>query len=118
MRKYFAIALSLVLIVSLSFCKVKHTQPVIIWTNEAEFASYAELFNASQDKVKAVVLYKKNPVEAFPPSEDEEEPDIVVGQWLKNKKTRRNFIPIDYLFTDQHIDKHIFYPQLLSLGSI
>ena len=44
--------------------------------------------------------------------------DIVIGKWLKNEKIRRNFMPIDYLFTDQHINKYIFYPQLLSLGNI
>jgi len=113
------IAIGVVLITILIVaCKVNYKKPIIIWTNQAEFTTYAELFNASQDTVKAVVVYKKSPVESFPPSEDEETPDIVIGKWLKNEKIRRNFMPIDYLFTDQHINKYIFYPQLLSLGNI
>jgi ABC-type glycerol-3-phosphate transport system substrate-binding protein len=113
------VAISVVIItLVIMACNINYKKPIIIWTNQAEFATYVELFNASQNTVKAVVVYKKNPVEAFPPSEDEQVPDIVIGKWLKNEKIRRNFMPIDYLFTDQHINKHIFYPQLLALGNI
>ncbi len=93
-------------------------EPVIIWTDRQEFASYAELFNASQDAVKVVVAYKEDPVEALPPAHDEQPPDVVVGSWLRNDTTIRQFRPLNYLFTRRRIDKSLFYPQLLSYGSV
>lgn len=102
----------------LAACSITYEKPIVIWTNQVEFATYVELFNASQDKVKATVVYKKSPAEALPPAADEQAPDIVIGPWLKNERIRRYFTPVDYLFTDQHINPSIFYPQLLALGNV
>ncbi|MGI5174589.1 extracellular solute-binding protein [Treponema sp. OMZ 840] len=104
--------------VSFVSCKAAYEQPVILWTNQSEFITYAELFNATSEKVKVLVVYKENPVEAFPPAKDEELPDIIVGPWLKNKSIRGNFMPLDYLFDDQLLKRSIFYPQLLKLGNV
>lgn len=102
----------------LASCSITYEKPIVIWTNQVEFATYVELFNASQDKVKATVVYKTSPAESLPPASDEPSPDIVIGPWLKNERIRRYFTPVDYLFTDQHINPSIFYPQLLALGNI
>ena len=79
-------------------CNSPYEDPIIIWTNRSEFASYVELFNASQDDCKAIVVYKENPSESFPIAKDETPPDIVIGPWLKNETVRKNFISLDYLF--------------------
>lgn len=99
-------------------CKSASDKPVIIWTSCPEFASYVEVFNASQDKTKAVIVYKEQTAHSLPPAKDEEPPDLVVGPWLKNSGTRKYITPIDYLFSEQQINKSIFYPQLIEYGNI
>jgi len=96
----------------------KSKKPVIIWTSCAEFASYVEEFNASQDKAQAVVVYKKEPARSLPPAKDEETPDIIIGPWLKNSSTRKYFTPVDYMFSEQSINKSLFYSQLIDYGKI
>ena len=71
-------------------CNSAYENPVIIWTNRSEFASYVELFNASQNDCKAIVVYKNSPAESFPVPKDETPPDLVIGPWLKNEKVRKN----------------------------
>ena len=44
-------------------CMDDSRQTVVIWTSRSEIVPYAEVFNTSQNKIKALVLYKKNPVE-------------------------------------------------------
>ncbi len=92
--------------------------PVIIWTNKSEIVSYVELFNLTTKGSRAVVVFKENPADAFPPMRDEDTPDIIIGPWLKNAETRSNFVPLDYFFDDQLISRTQFYPQLLQYGNI
>lgn len=99
-------------------CSGDIREPVIIWTNRQEFASYAELFNASQDTIKVVVVYKESPVESLPPAGDELPPDLVVGSWLRNDTTSKQFRPLDYLFSTHRLDSSVYYPQLLAYGSV
>lgn len=99
-------------------CNSPYENPIIIWTDRSEFASYVELFNASQDDCKAIVVYKENPADLFPVAKDETPPDIVIGPWLKNETIRKNFIPLDYLFGNMQLQRNIFYPQLLEIGNI
>lgn len=99
-------------------CNSPYKKPIIIWTNRSEFASYVELFNASQDDCKAIVVYKENPADSFPVAKDETPPDIVIGPWLKNETVRKNFIPLDYLFRNVQMQQQVFYPQLLEIGNI
>ena len=106
-----------ILITGLS-CSQKANKPVIIWTNQKEFVSYAELFNASQEQFRVMVIYKEKPVESIPVAKDEQAPDIVIAPLLKNSSVKKNFRPLDYLFTEQQINQSIFYPQLLNAGYI
>jgi ABC-type glycerol-3-phosphate transport system substrate-binding protein len=99
-------------------CAVQYKKSLIIWTNRPELASYIELFNASQDKVKAIAVYKQSPPRAFPPSKDEEPPDIVIAPGLKNSRTRAQFLPLNQLFTEKRIDPDDFYKNLLDNGTI
>ncbi len=89
----------------------------VIWTNQAEFASYAELFNASQSRYQVVVEYKENPSGDLLAS-DREIPDLIIGPWLKNEKTRARLKPLDYLFTELRISSGRFYKPLLDLGNV
>lgn len=106
------------LLASFFSCSNNLDEPVVIWTNRQEFASYAESFNVAQDSVKVVVVYKEDPAESLPPAKDELPPDLVVGSWLKNDETIRQFRPLDYLFTELQINPSIFYPQLLNYGNL
>ena len=108
----------LVLLLSCLVSCSNNKEPVVIWTDRQEFASYAELFNAAQDAVKVVVVYKESPVAALPPDRDQQPPDLVVGSWLRNDTTIKQFRPLDYLFTRRKINKSLFYPQLLDYGSV
>ncbi|AEE17515.1 extracellular solute-binding protein [Treponema brennaborense] len=99
-------------------CTVGKADPVIVWTNRQELVSYAELFNSVQNETKVFIVYKDAPVESIPPAKDEPSPDIVVGPWLKNEKVRKNFRPLDYMFSEQRVNQATFYPQLLNSGNV
>ena len=103
---------------ALCSCAVTHKKPLVIWTNRAEFASYIELFNASQNHVKAIAIYKQSPARIFPPPRGEAPPDIIVAPGLKSSKTRANFLPLDQLFTERKIAEDNFYNNLLAYGII
>ncbi|MBO5137860.1 MAG: carbohydrate ABC transporter substrate-binding protein [Spirochaetaceae bacterium] len=113
---FFAFLLAAVFITT--SCTENKSNPVIIWTNRQELASYAELFNSSQTKNKVVVIYKEKPAESLPHAKDEQPPDIVIGSWLKNSTVKKNFRPLDYLFSEQQINQSIFYPNLLNSGNL
>lgn len=102
----------------LSGCKSRQVKPAIIWTDRPEMASYAELFNASHDDAKVIVIYKEQPARSLPPARDEQIPDIIIGSWLKNSRTRKFFSPLDYLVADKSINPNSFYPSLLEYGVI
>lgn len=99
-------------------CKTKATKKVIIWTSHPEFVSYSELFNATHNNVKAVVIYKDEVARALPPAKDEIKPDIIIGSWLKNSSTRKFFQPLDYMFQEGTLSRPAFYSQLIQYGSI
>ncbi len=111
-------ALIVPLLISLVSCTGNLKEPVVIWTNRQEFASYAELFNVVQETVKVVVVYKENPVTSLPPAKDELPPDLVIGSWLRNDTTIKQFRPLNYLFSKQKIDPLILYSQLLEYGKV
>lgn len=116
--KFFARILCLAIPALLVSCSPNKDKTVVIWTNNTEIVSYVELFNATHENTKAVVVYKKEPAHALPPSKDELTPDIIIGPWLKNSSTRKYFSPIDFLFLEKSISKQQFYPNLLQYGSI
>ncbi|MGP1587333.1 MAG: hypothetical protein ACTTHG_03210 [Treponemataceae bacterium] len=99
-------------------CSKNSGKPVIIWTNKSEIVSYVELFNIRQNKCKAIVVYKENPALSLPAEKGENPPDIVIGTWLKNESTRKNFSSINYLFHNSNMKKSQFYPEILNVGCI
>jgi len=120
LRKRFIPILCLPLIVAgllIFFSLQPKETKVIIWTDQSSFASYAELFNTSQNEYQVIIKYKENLAEDFP-AESGEQPDIVIGPWLKNEKVRKNFMPLDFLFDNEKLSAKDFYPQLLDLGNM
>lgn len=97
-------------------CKPPRNKPVIIWTDRPELASYTELFNSTQKSTQAVVVYKSSLVSALPPAKDEEHPDVVIGSWLMNSKLKKNFLPLEALFSLTDINPSTIYPTLLAYG--
>lgn len=101
-----------------SSCSVKKQTRLTIWTDRGEIASCIEEFNATHSKTKAVIVYKENLATSLPPEKDEQNPDIILGSWLKNDQTLKNFKPLNYLFLDYQIRPSQFYRELLSYGAI
>lgn len=97
-------------------CKRNNGSIARIWTDQSEFAAYVELFNLSQTRHRIIVEYKENPSEALINTRNN--PDIVIGAWLKGEKARAHIIPIEYLFNELRINTRLFYQPLLELGSI
>jgi hypothetical protein len=87
----------------------------IIRTDRPEFAIYAEYFNSSQEKYKIETRYSQSLTQQLTDTRDN--PDIVVGSWLKSASTRGLFKPLDYLLKKE-INGDTFYSRLLSLGKI
>ncbi|MCQ2249464.1 MAG: hypothetical protein MJZ50_10695 [Treponema sp.] len=110
--------LSLALTALFVSCSARKDKTIIIWTNNTDVVSYVELFNATHSNAKAVVVYKKEPARSLPPAQDESTPDIIIGPWLKNSSTRKNFSPIDYLFQEKTVNRHEFYSQVIDYGRI
>ena len=99
-----------------SCTKTEEDKIAVIWTDRAEFVSYCEVFNNSQNKYKIIVEYQKSPVDAL--INTDVQPDIVIGSWLKGKSARVKFRKINNLFGEKKINKTDFYPELLNLGNI
>lgn len=97
---------------------VKQAAPnrIVIWTDNAEFAQYTELFNKTHPKDKAIIVYKSNPALALPPEKDELQPDIIVGSWLRTDSTAKYFRTLDYIFDHQILTSKMFYPDLFESG--
>ena len=112
----FAITAILLVLLVATGCKPPRSKPVIIWTDRPELASYTELFNSHQKDTQAVVVYKSSLINALPPAKDEEHPDVVIGSWLMNSKLKKNFLPLEALFSLTDINPSTIYPTLLAYG--
>lgn len=106
----------LLLLILQSGCQQGSDSIARIWTNQSEFVSYVELFNSSQTRYRIIVEYRENPAEAL--IQTKNNPDLVVGPWLKGEKARTKIIPIEYLFNEMRINSRLFYKPLLDLGAI
>lgn len=96
-------------------CKVQ-AKPIVLWTDKAEFVSYAELYNSLQDDIRMLVVYKENLADSLPPAKDELQPDIIAGSWLKNSVVSKNFSSLDHLFSQLQLNSKDFYEDLLEIG--
>ncbi|MDR2782892.1 MAG: hypothetical protein LBB48_03470 [Treponema sp.] len=114
MCKYRAASISSLVVLSLLSCVEPEKVP--LWTDVPEFALYGEAFNASQSKYKVETCYFELTAKKL--TSTVEQPDVVVGRWLKSTSTRHLFKPLDWLLKDNSLDGAFFYPRLLELGVI
>ena len=112
MKKFLFIA---AFICMLSSCKNAEDSIAVIWTDRIEFISYCEAFNSAQSRYKITVSYKENPSDALLAAS--EQPDIVIGPWLRGDATRVKFSKLGGLLSQKKIDPTIFYPLLFELGN-
>jgi ABC-type glycerol-3-phosphate transport system substrate-binding protein len=97
-------------------CGAGGREQAVFWTDQIEFAIYADQFNSIQDVYKVEVHYFDSPAQKL--AQGLEYPDIVAGNWLKSASTRTLLNPLDNLFRDEALNQDHFYPQLLALGKI
>lgn len=97
-------------------CAKKETR-LVLKTNNVEFVSFAELFNASQDKIKIVVHYQDELVKALGAAKDSEKPDLLAGSCLQSGIEKKYFANLNSLVKEKGpVDKNDFYPALLQSG--
>lgn len=114
--KEFSILCLLLWVLCVLSCEVFEPAAAVLWTDRPEFAIYAEYFNSSQEQYKVEIRYVASLAQKL--ADTKENPDIVVGSWLKSAATRTLFKPLDHLFKKKQLAKSAFYPRLLALGTI
>ena len=90
----------------------------MIWTDRPEIVSYVEFFNVAQSKAKAVVVYKDKLAVSLPPAKDEQQPDLVIGSFLRNSRIKKNFSSLDRVFNRRQINPLSIYAPLLDYGKV
>lgn len=120
MKKLFQFLLTLLIFLSslLSILSCTSSRPILIWTDRPEIVSYVEFFNVAQNKTKAVVVYKDKLAASLPPAKDEQNPDIVIGSYLRNSRVKKNFISLDRIFNRNGVNPASIYASLLEYGKI
>jgi len=98
----------------LSDCSSPDQNTAVLWTNQPEFAAYAETYNALQNVYRILLVYKANPAVDIMTTADR--PDIVVGEYLRSQRVRRVFSSLSSLLNPQKIDPSSFYPEALKNG--
>jgi hypothetical protein len=97
-------------------CGRDRERGAVLWTDQIEFAIYADQFNAAQDLYKVEVRYFDSPAQKL--AGNLEYPDIVVGNWLNSASIRTLLRPLDKLFRDRTLREEDFYARLLELGKV
>ena len=115
-KHFFSVVRIMLIPVLLSSCMMGTTKTVTLWTDQSDFAVYAEIFNTKQKKYKIETFYFDNLTESL--AKTKKFPDIVVGTGLKNSETRRLFKSLDYFFDELLLKQTSFYTNLLRLGNI
>ncbi|MDR2448317.1 MAG: ABC transporter substrate-binding protein [Treponema sp.] len=110
------VAFTISSLAALSILSCMEPERVTLWTDIPEFVLYSEVFNASQTKYKVETHYFELTAKKL--TSTVEQPDIVVGRWLKSASTRRLFKPLDWILKDNSLDGSLFYPKLLELGVV
>ena len=101
----------------LTACPQEEESTARIWTNRAEFASYAELFNSSYSTHRIIVEYVENPAHAFREvGPGPEAPDIVIADNLTLEEMKKEFATLEGLFSDGLLDENRFYSGLITQG--
>ncbi len=100
----------------LFFSCAKKQDRLVLWTNNVDFVSYAELFNASQDKIRIVPYYYDAPVNKLLLANKAARPDILAGSFLQAGMEKKLFANLNSLF-NKSLKKDDFYEPLLTACS-
>ncbi len=111
---FFIAGIILVMALVLSGCGSPDQNTAILWTNQPEFAAYAETYNAQQNVNRILLVYKANPAADI--MSTTERPDLVVGEYLRSQRVRRVFSSLSGLLNPRKIDPSSFYPEALKNG--
>ncbi|GHV83382.1 lipoprotein [Spirochaetia bacterium] len=104
------------LLTSVFFISCSEDNIAELWTDRAEFAFYAQYFNASQNNYKIEVRQFNDLTNAL--TNTKEKPDIVAGSWLKSKTISSRWRPLNFILNKHPNLQKSFYPPLLALGKI
>lgn len=96
-------------------CSKNNSEVLILWTDNVEFASYAELFNSSQNDVKVAAVYKSDIISSLPVEKGHTNPDICAGSYLSSGISKHYFKRLNGIFSDK-LKPTAFYPGLLNFG--
>ncbi len=101
--------------ICLTGCSSPDQNTAVLWTNQPEFAAYVEAFNAHQNTYRVMLVYKSDP--AVDLASANTQPDIVVGEYLRNDRTRKALSSLNGLMGPTRISPALFYPGALKAGS-
>lgn len=91
---------------------------VKIWTSESSIVLYAAEWNKTHS-TKLSVLYKAFPLDDLGTTHTP--PDIIIGTWLRNKETKKEFYALDKLFGKSALSPlqtSTFYEKVLDAGRV
>ena len=103
---------------SVLFFSCGGTSKIIVWTDRSELVSYLDYYNVTQHKVKAVIVYKEHLANSLPPAKDEKKPDVIIGSFLKNGKTKKYFAQLDGILRPDRVNASLIYESLLQYGRV
>lgn len=102
---------------SLVSCAKKQTR-LVLRTNNVEFVSIAELYNASQDKARLVVHFQEEPAKNLS-AKNSEKPDILAGSCLSAEMENKSFARLNSMLKKNGpLGQSSFYPALLQSGRL
>lgn len=87
---------------------------MVLWTNNVDFVSFAELFNSKQDKIRVVAYYYDAPVNKLTAAAPSAGPDILAGSYLQAGMEKKYFSNLNSLFGKKGpLLRDAFYEPLL-----
>ncbi|MBQ0002999.1 MAG: extracellular solute-binding protein [Treponema sp.] len=96
-------------------CSKNNSEVLILWTDNVEFASYAELFNSTQDDVKVAAVYRSDIISSLPVEKGHTNPDLCAGSYLSSGISKHYFSSLNSIFSDR-LKQESFYTSLLDFG--
>ena len=96
-------------------CSKGKQEIIVLWTDNVEFASYAEIFISSQDSVKVAVVYKEDALSELPVAKGKTGPDLIASSYITSGISKHYFASLNGLFSDRFA-RESFYPSLLEAG--
>ena len=87
------------LVAALAFLFVscsKKQERLVLWTNNVDFVSFAELFNSKQDKIRVVAYYYDAPINKLAAAAPSAGPDIFAESFLQAGMQKKYFSNLNF----------------------